>query len=117
MNAAWVNQERLKARLSRFFIQNRDSLGAFGRTVNQTFEAFVLAATAAWYQENDWNVQFIHPKSKDGSVKPLRLKFSTRGRPENYTFISCQKGKDSRHIRHQLRVATRAHKEGNRRNA
>jgi hypothetical protein len=117
MSDAWVNQSALRDRLSLFFDQNRDNLGLFGRTVNQTFEAFVFAATAAWYRERGWDIQFVHPRSRDSSVKPLRLKFSTRGRPENYTYVVCLKNGDSRQIRHQLRVATSAHKAGNERNA
>lgn len=103
--------------MSKFFDQNRGNLNLFGRTVNQTFEAFVFAATSAWYREQGWDVEFVHPRSKDGLVKPLRLKFSTRGRPGNYTHVVCQKDGVSRQIRHQLRVATSAHQPGNKRNA
>jgi hypothetical protein len=117
MSDAWVNQGALRDRLSVFFNEKRDDLGLFGRTVNQTFEAFVFAATAAWYRDNGWDVQFVNPTSKDGAARPLRLKFSTRGRPQNYTYIACKKDGDSRQIRHQLRVATEAHRHGNERNA
>lgn len=117
MSGAWVDQEALRDRLSQFFNQNRDNLGLFGRTVNQTFEAFVFAATAAWYREHGWGVEFVNPSSNDGQVKPLRLKFSTRGRPENYTYVICTKDGEVRQIRHQLRVATSAHRNGNQRNA
>src|ERR1051326_1368385 len=117
MSDAWVDQDALRDRLSKFFDQNQDDLGLFGRTVNQTFEAFVFAATAAWYREKKWDIDFVNPPSKDGTTKAIRLKFSTRGRPGNYTYVTCMKDGTTRHIRHQLRIATKAYKEGNQRYA
>lgn len=110
MSGAWVNQELLKSRLSEFFAQNRDSLSAFGSTVNQTFEAFVFAAVVAWYRQHGWKVVFIHPK---GEKEPatLRLKFSTRGKPSGYTYALCRKGRRKVQVRHQLRVVTSAYLE------
>lgn len=84
MSDAWINQSALRDRLSLFFDQNRDNLGLFGRTVNQTFEAFVFAATAAWYRERGWDIQFVHTPSKDGSV--IRPTFTSLSK-ENYEIV------------------------------
>ncbi len=110
----WIDQAKIKEALGKFFDKNRGSLDVFGQTVNQTFEAFVFASTIAWHQENGWAVEFRHPKSYglEGQVRQsrsVRLKFSTRGAPNNYSYVVCRKGTKEVHIRHQLRVATRAH--------
>jgi hypothetical protein len=110
VSGAWVDQEALKSRLNEFFAQNRDSLSAFGSTVNQTFEAFVFAAVVAWYRQHGWKVVFVHPKGEE-EQGALRLKFSTRGRPSGYTYVLCRKGRQKVQVRHQLRVATRAYME------
>jgi hypothetical protein len=110
VSGAWVDQEALKVRLNEFFDKNRDSLSAFGSTVNQTFEAFVFAAVIAWYRQHGWEVSFVHPKGEK-EQRALRLKFSTRGRPSGYTYALCRKGRRKVQIRHQLRVATRAYLE------
>jgi hypothetical protein len=54
---------------------------------------------------------FQHPtRSIPASPKQkVFLKFSTQGRPSNYSFVVCRKDGDEVHIRHQLRVATNAH--------
>jgi len=108
VSGAWVDQEALKLRLTEFFSQNRDSLSAFGSTVNQTFEAFVFAAVVAWYRQRGWKATFVHPKGEEGQ-DALRLKFSTRGKPSGYTHVLCQKGRRKVQVRHQLRVATSAY--------
>jgi hypothetical protein len=108
----WIDTDKLKQDLGTFFQEKRPDLYAFGRTVNQVFEAFVFAAVATWYREQDWTIEFVHPKKHTG--KHLRLKFNTRGRPSNYSFIRCSKGQVEVHIRHQIRVATAHYRIGQR---
>jgi hypothetical protein len=76
--------------LADFFEYKQKDLTTFGNTVNQTFEAFVFASIINWYQENGWKIRFEHPKNFGGKV---RLKYSTRGKPENYTYAVAIKGK------------------------
>ncbi len=110
----WIDTARLREDLSSFFSEKRTDLTAFGSTVNQTFEAFVFASVTSWYRERGWAASFVHPTKLATSGKPtLRLKFSTRGRPENYTYVKCQKAEEVLQIRHQLRVATRSYKRKN----
>jgi len=109
---AWVDQPALKERLANFFGQSKKDVALFGQTVNQTFEAFVFAATVAWYNDHQWNVQFVHPPKPGAATATPKLKFSTRGRPGNYSYAVCTKDGKERHVRHQLRVATRYHKSG-----
>jgi hypothetical protein len=104
----WVDQQRLTERLTAFFGAQKDDLAAFGRTVNQTFEAFVFAQVVSWYRHKKWEVKLVPPKDKPAEY--IRLKFSTRGRPANYTHARCTKGKRAIQIRHGLRVATRFHR-------
>lgn len=107
----WIDTEKLRNDLTRFFGANRKSLSIFGSTVNQTFEAFVFASVISWYKERGWAVSFANPAATDAHRKPtLRLKFSTRGRPNNYTYATCSSGDEILQIRHQLRVATRAYR-------
>lgn len=103
----WIDSAALKDDLATFFKHNRDDLSIFGSRVNQTFEAFVFASVVKWYTDNGWIVEFKHSKSNQSSVK---LKYSTRGRPGNYTYAVCTKGDQKIQIRHQLRVATKHHK-------
>jgi hypothetical protein len=109
MASIWVEQDALKAGLKQFFEAERAELTAFGSTVNQTFEAFVFASVVNWYRTMGWNVELVHPtKPKDGQAPPVRLKFSTRGRPDGYTRAVCSRGYLRLQVRHGLRVATRA---------
>lgn len=109
----WIDTSKLRKDLNEFFGEKRKDLGVFGSTVNQTFEAFVFASVASWYRDRGWSVSFKHPKPlAPGSKQVLRLKFSTRGRPENYTYVSCSRNDEAIQIRHQLRAATRSHKPG-----
>lgn len=100
----WVDQQEVQRRLARFFDQKRRDLTAFGSTVNQTFEAFVYAAVIGWYRDRGWNVTLVHPKNEE--LKSVRLKFSTRGRPSNYTYARCEKEGEVVQVRHQVRVST-----------
>lgn len=97
--------------LKEFFKHEKPNLQSFGKTVNQTFEAYTFAATIKWYQENDWSVSIWNPRF--GKKRVFRLKFSTRGAPDKYSYVVCSKGDKLCQIRHQLRVATRAHNDKN----
>jgi hypothetical protein len=69
----------------------------------------VFASVVNWYRTAGWDVQLIHPKkAKTGETTAVRLKFSTRGRPDNYTRAICTRGEQRLQVRHGLRVATRA---------
>lgn len=107
MAKLWINNEALKGNLAKYFIENKRDIREFGSTVNQTFEAFVFASLANWYSQNGWVVEFIN---SDPTTKYVKLKFSTRGRPSNYTYALCSKGEKKIQIRHGLRVATKYHR-------
>lgn len=111
MPDAWFDQQHMKKRLVAFFQDRKESVTTFGSTVNQTFEAFVFAALVAWYRKEGWQVRFVHPgKRVPGARERLVLKFSTRGRPANYSYAICTRGEEAVQIHHQLRVATYHHK-------
>lgn len=112
MAKAWIEVERIKIALSRFFDDRRQDAQTFGQTVNQTFEAFVFASVIGWYKAQGWIVQIENAIDEPTGEKRVRLKFSTRGRPDNYTYAVCTKETESCQIRHQLRVATKAHRKG-----
>lgn len=109
----WIDQKEMKETLLKFFAANNDDMNTFGRTVNQTFEAFVFSATIGWFRQNGWTAEFRHPGRTDTEKqdKELRLKFSTRGKPDQYSYAICRRGDNEVHIRHQLRVATNFHDE------
>jgi hypothetical protein len=113
MSAPWIDLPTLKNSLSDYFQQNRQSLSTFGNTVNQTFEAFVFAAVIGWYRKRGWNIRIENPVDAQTGNSVFRLKFSTRGRPSNYSYARCFKEADEVHVRHQLRVATYFHRDGN----
>lgn len=112
----WIDEKKAKSALIKFFDDEREDLAVFGRTINQVFEAFVFAKVIQWYRDHDWTTRIRNPwirvKRDDGSYKdaegPLKLKFSTRGRPSNYSYAECTKDDQTIEIRHQLRVQTRA---------
>jgi hypothetical protein len=106
--ALWIDVGTVKKQLATFFSENKQELTQFGNTVNQTFEAFVFASLVNWYRDNGWSVSFHHPKEQDPKI--VRLKFSTRGRPDNYTYAVCEKQDSQVQIRHQIRVATNHHR-------
>lgn len=108
MSKIWIDKTAISLQLSSFFEENKSEINEFGTTVNQTFEAFVFAAVVKWYSNNGWTVTFKHPKESNGFVK---LKFSTRGRPSNYTYAICKKKKTVIQVRHGLRVATKHHRQ------
>lgn len=109
----WIDQQQIQDKLAKFFETEKRVIAVFGNTVNQTFEAFVFASAIAWYKKHGWAVEFANPvEDQITKKKQVRLKFSTRGRPDNYTYAICRKNGIEIHVRHQLRVATRFHKEG-----
>lgn len=113
MPDAWINVGELTPRLNEFFTNNRSDLTRFGSTINQTFEAYVLAQTIAWFKSHPgWEVEIVSPLNEEGAPN-FRLKFSTRGRPEGYTYVRCTNAMgEAIQIRHQLRVATRSYRNG-----
>lgn len=109
MDKEWIDQNRIKRNLAKFFKENKDDLSKFGLTVNQTFEAFVFVSVARWYLRQGWDVKIVNPKDNSHISGYARLKFNTRGRPDNYTYFVCKKGNQEIQIRHQLRIATYFH--------
>lgn len=111
MSKVWIDQAAIRQNLSKFFQEKKDDFTKFGRTVNQTFEAFVFVSVVQWYASRGWEIEVVNAKQEEGTQEFVRLKFSTRGRPDNYTYFICKKGDVEVHIRHQLRVATRSYVE------
>jgi hypothetical protein len=112
MVGPWIEVDALKIRLAAFFNTRKQEFSRFGSTVNQTFEAFVLAQVISWYRAKPgWIVILKNPWDDETAKGIFRLKFSTRGRPASYSYAHC---KSPVQIRHQLRVATRHHKQGQR---
>lgn len=109
MAKTWIDTTAIKRDLSSFFQLKRTDLSRFGQTVNQTFEAFVVVTLVRWYADRGWKVQVVNPARGNKNQKGVRLKFSTRGKPNNYTYFLCSKGRNQVQIRHQLRVATHSH--------
>lgn len=96
------DQAQAKKDLLDFFGAYHAQLDSFGRYVNQTFEAFALAQTIKWYIKQGWKVSCKNPK-----VGQFKLKFSTRGRPANFSFFILKLNGQTIHVRHQLRVGIR----------
>jgi hypothetical protein len=111
MTDEWIDATAIKARLSTFFEQKRRDLTRFGSTINQTFEAYVFAQVVSVYRaKQGWLVQLVHPRDELTGKETLRLKFSTRGRPANYSYARCVSPEGAVfQVRHQLRVSTRAY--------
>lgn len=114
MSDAWVEVDRLKARLGEFFEQRRAEFSTFGNTVNQTFEAFVFAQVLGWYKSKNWHVEIVNPYDPKTKRRDFKLKFNTRGHPGGYSYAICSSpdGADIVQVRHQLRVATRHYRHG-----
>jgi len=108
------DQASTKQRLRDFFSRNRADIAAFGSTVNQTFEAFVFASVIEWYRSRGWIVHIVNPIDQITKKTRFRLKFSTRGRPDNYSYAVAHKRRKAVQIRHQLRVATNSHRRNKR---
>jgi len=112
MPEVFIKLDQLRTRLLQFFKDNETDARDFGNTVNQVFEAFVFASTAAWYGERGWDTEFVHPDGTVGGGKAIHLKYTARAKPSGYSYVRCLKNGNEIHIRHQLRVATRSHEEG-----
>lgn len=101
------DQGEANEKLKLFFSNEKTSLFTFGNVINQVFEAYTFASTIKWYQKSGWSVDIISPIVKGKKV--FRLKFSTKGAPNNYSYALCIKGEKRCQIRHQLRVSTRSY--------
>lgn len=108
MKSYLFDQKETVKELTNFFKKEKPALNSFGSTVNQTFEANIFAKTIQWYQKNSWKVTIVNPTRNGGKV--FILKFNTRGKPVNYSYATCSKGKLKCQIRHGLRVNTASHK-------
>jgi len=108
----YFNQKKTQAELNKFFTKEKSSINSFGRRVNQTFEAYVLASVIKWYRQKGWMVKYMHPNDVMGK-QYFNLKFSTRGAPANYTYVVCEKDGQLIQIHHQLRVSTKSNKSKN----
>lgn len=100
------NQADSIKKLNAFFTSEKSTLNSFGNLVNQTFEAYTFASTIQWYKNNGWEVEIVNPIIK--KIPTFRLKFSTRGNPNNYSYAICSMVNNSCQIRHQLRVSTKS---------
>lgn len=109
MDKTWIDQAAIKQSLSSFFQEKKTDFSKFGQTVNQTFEAFVFISVVEWYKSHGWDVSVVHAPRETKRPGKVQLKFSTRGKPDNYTYFKCKKGNDEIQVRHQLRVATRSY--------
>lgn len=98
----YFDQAKTQRDLLAFFSAYHAQLDSFGRYVNQTFEAFALAQTIKWYMARGWKVSCKNPKGGQ-----FKLKFSTRGKPVNFSYFILKDKKQTIHIRHQLRVGIR----------
>lgn len=93
--------------LQNFFKNEKANLDSFGHKVNQTFEAYTFAETVKWYKNHGWVTMIRNPiKNK---VEVFKLKFNTRGAPQKYSYVLCEKGEDRCQIRHGLRLSTTSH--------
>lgn len=101
------NQKNTIEDLERFFKKEKANLNSFGNKVNQTFEAYTFAETIKWYKNEGWSIRLKNPLIK--KTETFRLKFSTRGTPDNFSYAVCTKGEKICQIRHQLRVSTKSH--------
>lgn len=106
------DQKQAKADLRSFFRSERAKLNSFGSTVNQTFEAEVIAKVIKHYQHQGWNVRIENPLVNGRRI--FKLKFNTKGAPKGYSYALC-KHTDGREcqIRHGLRVQTKHHSSKN----
>lgn len=113
----WVDVASTIADLSGFFNQRARDLTKFGSTVNQTFEAYLFASTVSHYRQKGWTVDIRNPVDKSTKKEQFRLKFSTSGIPKNFSFAVCTRDGKIVELRHQLKVSTAHHKDGQSYNA
>ena len=98
------DQAKTQVELQNFFNTNKAQLSSFGNFVNQTFEAFAFAKVIEWYQNKGYSTQIINPKIN--GIETFRLKFSTRGTPNKFSYAVMTIEDETIQIRHQLRVST-----------
>lgn len=103
------NQAKAQQELQIFFNAHKPQLSSFGNFVNQTFEAYAFAKVIEWYQDKGYSTKIINPKVK--GVEVFRLKFSTRGTPNKFSYAEMTLGDETIQIRHQLRVSTTSNNE------
>ena len=108
MSKYLFDAEKITNELQNYFSKNKSEISSFGTHINQIFEAYVFTSTVKMYKLKGWIVEIINPKIK--GVENFRLKFNTRGRPNNYSYALCKKNKRYCQIRHQLRVRTASSK-------
>lgn len=101
------DQKQTQKQLKSFFTKQKPKLNSFGSTVNQTFEAYVFAKVIQWYTNAGHKVTMINPKVN--GKKTLRLKFSTRGAPNKYSYADIDLNGQKIQLRHQLRISTASH--------
>lgn len=102
------NQRQTKRQLRTFFRNQKATLSSFGNAVNQTFEAYVFAKVIQWYRQRGYIISIVNPRIKGQEV--FRLKFSTRGAPNKYSYVLISLNGDTIQLRHQLRVSTTSHR-------
>jgi hypothetical protein len=106
----WVDVDKASDAISGVFNSMENAISHFGSTVNQVFEAFTFCSVLKWYEDRGWTVKVVNPvdlKTKR-PVQFVKLKFSTRGRPDGYSYAICENDAgDAVQVRHQLRVSTK----------
>ncbi|HCY77477.1 MAG TPA: hypothetical protein DHV28_16295 [Ignavibacteriales bacterium] len=102
------NQKETKESLKVFFKNEKAKLYSFGSSVNQTFEAYILAKVIDKFKNDGFSVLVKNPKVEGKEI--FRLKYSTRGAPNKYTYVIVRKRHLSYQIRHQLRISTYSEK-------
>lgn len=101
------DQKQTQKQLRSFFTTHKPKLNSFGSTVNQTFEAYVFAKVIQWYIKAGHTVKMINPKVNGKKI--FRLKFSTRGAPNKYSYAEISLNGNTIQLRHQLRISTASH--------
>jgi hypothetical protein len=109
------DQKETQKDLQEFFASNKAQLTSFGNYVNQTFEAHAFAKVIEWYQGKGYKATIKNPKIN--GQETFRLKFSTRGTPDRFSYAVMIKDEQAIQIRHQLRIATAMHHDHHRYNA
>jgi hypothetical protein len=104
------DQKQTQKQLKSFFTKQKPKLNSFGSTVNQTFEAYVFAKVIQWYTNAGYTVTMVNPKVN--GKKTFRLKFSTRGAPNKYSYAEISLNGNTVQLRHQLRISTASHHPG-----
>lgn len=101
------DQKKAKKDLQNFFKSEKAKLNSFGNAVNQTFEAYVFAKVIEHYKTIGFTIKIINPKVNGKEV--FKLKFSTRGAPNKYSYAIITIEDYSFQLRHQLRINTYAY--------